>query len=157
MLVPACSMSGQSRAVSLHVLPMFVRVYSGFLLRSKTCMPGEVHSGVGVLLPLTVALTSELELVPGRCTVAAHCLCNSDGLNAEGTLPHRGSIKSILILSSLNVEPGERAGKYGNTILRGAWKRLTQSQLDMAWMFGTHRLVACKRLGVYKPQRRTQN
>ena len=43
--------------------------YSGFHPHS------EMHIGLAVLLPspLTKALASELKLVPGRCTVAAHC------------------------------------------------------------------------------------
>ena len=55
---------------SWHVLPVFAWVssgYSGFLPHQKTCILYSCHC------PVTKALALELELVPGRCTVAAHC------------------------------------------------------------------------------------
>ncbi len=41
---------------------------SGFLPPSKTCMLGLIL----VPVPLSKALVKDLELVPGRCTAAAH-------------------------------------------------------------------------------------
>ena len=55
---------------SWHVLPVFAWVssgYSGFLPHQKTRILYSCHC------PVTKALALELELVPGRCTVAAHC------------------------------------------------------------------------------------
>ena len=55
---------------SWHVLAVFVWVssgYSGFLPHQNTCILYSCHC------PVTKALALELELVPGRCTVAAHC------------------------------------------------------------------------------------
>ena len=74
---PMCSF-GLSTNISTHCQPLqwvclcqqirVSQMTTLYLSYSKTCMLGAL-----LQVPLTKALASELELVPRRCTVAAHC------------------------------------------------------------------------------------